>query len=177
MVRAVSGTPIHCKEDDQLTRSRYFLFQAALIPCICLRNDPAAEEAADWRKQIAATLKNIAAMSPVNASCARCYQIISELCGRYMESGTGETPAAEAAATPAKVFDETQPRDVLGDTPQWVDSQPVGESPETQINHVFSMLWPNVHPLEAADVVMGDDIGWMEFLRAGSADNWDNGLS
>jgi len=40
---------------------------------------------------------------------------------------------------------------------------PINESPQTQMNHVYSMMWPNVPALEA-DVVMQDD-AWMEFLR------------
>lgn len=54
----------------------------------------------------------------------------------------------------------------------WPIEQPVGESPQTQINSVFTMMWPNMPALEAADVVMGDDAGWMEFLRAASMDDW-----
>lgn len=55
---------------------------------------------------------------------------------------------------------------------QWI-SEPVEESPQTQINNVFSMMWPNVPPMEAADVVMGDDAGWMDFLRLESNDVWE----
>lgn len=43
-------------------------------------------------------------------------------------------------------------------------NEPIADSPQTQINHIYSMMWPNVTPLEAADLVMGDD-AWMEFLR------------
>ncbi|KAK2594307.1 hypothetical protein QQS21_008013 [Conoideocrella luteorostrata] len=147
----------------------YFLFQAALIPCICLRNDPSAAEAHDWRRQISITLKVIAAMSSVNASSSRCHQIISELCSRYLDDA--DTPRG----TPFQKMDpDHTAHAVLEEAPpQWLENQPVGESPETQINNVFSMMWPNVPPLEAADVVMGDEVGWMEFLKSGSADNWD----
>ena len=41
---------------------------------------------------------------------------------------------------------------------------PIDESPQTQINHVFPMMWPNATALEAAEEVMGDD-AWLEFLR------------
>jgi len=40
---------------------------------------------------------------------------------------------------------------------------PINESPQTQMNHVYNMMWPNLPALEA-DVVMQDD-AWMEFLR------------
>ncbi|KAM5354420.1 hypothetical protein ACJ41O_001069 [Fusarium nematophilum] len=143
----------------------YFLFQAALIPCVCLRNDPNAPEAADWRAQISSTLDTIAAMSPVNTSSERCRQVILDLCGRYLNHRQPETPAAD------------QPPEVVNSTNEeqfepWTESRPVDESPQTQINSVINMMWPNVPPMEAADVVMGDDAGWMEFLSAGGADLW-----
>lgn len=47
---------------------------------------------------------------------------------------------------------------------------PIDESPQTQINSVFSMIWPNVSSIEAADMVMGDD-AWMDFLRGEGAAN------
>ena len=65
---------------------------------------------------------------------------------------------------------ENEPGDQTVDMNSWPE-QPVAESLQTQINSVFSMMWPNAPPMEAANVVMGDD-GWMEFLRAGSMDNW-----
>lgn len=167
-------------------RIRYFLFQAALIPCICLRNDPTAPEATDWRRQIGATLKTISGMAPFNASSSRCHRVIAELSGRYLD-GTAGVPSKSQANTPADgtatatdgeaghaATTATTTAQPLNDMPPYMaDSQPVGESPETQINNVFSMMWPNVPPLEAADVVMGDDGGWMEFLRAGSAEDWE----
>jgi hypothetical protein len=115
-------------------------------------------------------------MMPLNASSSRCHQIISKLCSNYLET----TPAAGIETQPdtpvLKVYDEQPPQQVLETTSPWPGTEPVGESPETQINNVFSMMWPNVPPLEAADVVMGDEFGWMEFLRSGSADNWDGSL-
>lgn len=40
---------------------------------------------------------------------------------------------------------------------------PTNESPQTQMNNVYPMVWPSVPALES-DVAMGDD-AWMEFLR------------
>jgi transcriptional regulatory protein GAL4 len=57
------------------------------------------------------------------------------------------------------------------DLEQWT-SEPVEESPQTQINNVFSMMWPNAPPMEVADVVMGDDT-WMNFLRVESNEDWE----
>lgn len=48
------------------------------------------------------------------------------------------------------------------------EMSPINESPQTQMNNVYSMMWPNVPALEA-DVVMQDD-AWMEFLRGEDPD-------
>lgn len=165
------GTACKFHKSQVLTESdhrRYFLFQAVLIPCICLRNEPSAPSSTSWREQITTTLQTITAMSSHNASCARCYSIISELCGRYLDSTVLQPELV--SATPIVGQPNMDPS--FGMDQNWMGDQPVGESPQTQINSVFSMMWPNVPPLEAADVVMGDDAGWMEFLRAGSADGW-----
>uniref|UniRef100_A0A0L0MZM8 Regulatory protein GAL4 n=1 Tax=Tolypocladium ophioglossoides (strain CBS 100239) TaxID=1163406 RepID=A0A0L0MZM8_TOLOC len=153
----------------------YFLFQAALIPCVCLRNDPTAPEAADWRRQISVTLEVIIGMAPLNASSSRCHGIISELCGRFLDSSKAEKADSEIKTQEEFVPNRAPTQSAAGLQP-YEDRQPVGESTETQINNVFSMMWPNVPPQEAADVVMGDDTGWMEFLRAGSADDWNEPL-
>ena len=155
---------------------RYFLFQAALIPCICLRNEPSAPEGPEWRKQIITTLQAISAMAPQNATSGRCHGIILSLCGRFLDDGQvqqlqlprmspeGDVPPPPAAAA----MDES-----LMAQAQWLEGdQPTGESPQTQINNVLGMMWPNAPPMEAADVVMGDDAAWMEFLRAGSGEGW-----
>lgn len=128
---------------------RYFLFQAALIPCVCLRNDPSAPEASSWRAQIATALRTITAMSPVNTSSDRCHKTILDLCGRYLNS---ETSSADVSHLES-----------------WVEGEPVDESPQTQINNVINMMWPNVPQMGPADVVMGDDAGWMEVLNGGGA--------
>lgn len=148
----------------------YFLFQAALIPLICLRNDPSAAAAADWRSQLTTTLHTIAAMSPANASSARCHQIISDLCGRYLDISQADQTGSQVGGQVHQLTAEASVGE--GGLESWMAEGPVGESPQTQINSVFSMMWPNVPPLEAADVVMGDEAGWMEFLRAGSNESW-----
>lgn len=42
---------------------------------------------------------------------------------------------------------------------------PIDESPQTQINQVFPMMWPNVNALEAAGEVLGNN-AWLSFLDA-----------
>ncbi|KAF3801578.1 Acetamidase regulatory protein [Colletotrichum gloeosporioides] len=144
----------------------YFLFQAALIPCICLRNDPTSPNAADWRHQVTTTTRCIAALAPVNSSSSRCYQVIVDLCGRFLD--TSYVPPAAAQEAAAAAARSTPGYDALEAAPP----EPIDESPQTQINSVFSMMWPNVPPMEAADVVMGDD-AWMEFLKGGSGGDGD----
>jgi hypothetical protein len=139
---------------------RYFLFQAALIPCICVRNDPAHEFSADWRAQIAMTLKTIAAMVPFNTSSIRCHQTIIELCGRFLDRQQLEEVALPAAFNPQPTVQLDAEMDTSAST--WIGDRPVGESPQTQINGVFGMMWAN------GDISMENDAGWMEFLRAGS---------
>ncbi|RSL87554.1 hypothetical protein CEP52_015491 [Fusarium oligoseptatum] len=152
--------------------SLYFLFQAALVPCICLRNNPRAPEAKDWRAQIVSTLHVITALSSFNTSSDRCHQIILDLCGNYLDYRRVEhhQDASGAVSTqhePPDAITNTLELDIQ--TEPLLETQPVGESPQTQINSIINMMWPNVHPIEAADVVMGDQAGWMEFLNSEAA--------
>ncbi|KAL6404585.1 Regulatory protein GAL4 [Ilyonectria robusta] len=149
----------------------YFLFQAALIPCICLRNQPSASDASDWRAQITTTLHTITALAPNNASSARCYQIISDLSGRFLDNDQVEQPVPLAPTEQDPVGGNENTGQQVGPE-QWIP-EPVEESPQTQINNVFSMMWPNAPPMEVADVVMGDDAGWMDFLRLESNHGWE----
>ena len=152
-----------------LINDSYFLFQAALIPCICLRNEPSSPFAADWRGQLTTTLHTITALASINASSGRCYQIISDLCGRYLDTPQVDRGGPQQGNMDGLAIENVAANQTV-DVNSWPE-QPVAESLQTQINSVFSMMWPNAPPMEAANVVMGDD-GWMEFLRAGSMDNW-----
>ncbi|KAI1763505.1 hypothetical protein GGR53DRAFT_497352 [Hypoxylon sp. FL1150] len=151
----------------------YFLFQAALIPCICLRNGPYSTQASQWRHQIAITLRTIAGLASVNPSAGRCHQVISELCSRYLEPGAAATIPRPSSTTlhdqpPIHGYENEHPGELRANAvSEEVNinmNEPIADSPQTQINHIYSMMWPNVTPLEAADLVMGDD-AWMEFLR------------
>ncbi len=83
-------------------------------------------------------------MRPVNPSAQRCHDVITGLCEQYLEHPR---------------FRKDQDEDV------GVVQEPIDESPQTQMNHVYSMMWPNLPALEA-DVMMQDD-AWMEFLKDG----------
>lgn len=145
----------------------YFLFQAALVPCICLRNNPSAPEAKDWRAQIVSTLRVITSLSSFNTSSERCHQIILDLCGNYLDYRRVEHHQDTSGVVSAQHELPVAISDTLDiQTDPLLETQPVGESPQTQINSIINMMWPNVHPIEAADVVMGDQAGWMEFLNS-----------
>lgn len=105
----------------------------------------------------------------MNSSSSRCYQVIVDLCGRFLDSSVvaSHAPPAAPPSTAAQEARSTPNYDALEVAPE-----PIDESPHTQINSVFSMMWPNVPPMEAADVVMGDD-AWMEFLKGGSGGDGD----
>lgn len=187
------------------TDPRYFIFQAALIPCICLRNLPLSDQAADWRQQISMTLQIIAGLAPFNASAQRCYGVIAELCGRYLDHVPPPFPQASPspnaampsmAGTPSNGHNmaahagnsnsshhhsgsrhmqqqqqqqqQQQHHQQQQQDPyqQHMDEMmlPIDESPQTQMNSVYPMMWPNVPAFEAADQFMDD--AWMDFLGA-----------
>lgn len=49
--------------------------------------------------------------------------------------------------------------------------KPAGDASNGQMNGVLNMMWPNISPLDAADVGMGENTGWLEFLQASSYDD------
>lgn len=170
---------------DLTSYFRYFIFQAALIPCICLRNLPLSDQAADWRHQITTTLQTIASLAPVNVSAARCYGVITELCGRYLDNVPPPFPQASPNTHTAHLMPSVSSHMVNNShhgnnggqnhmPPGGQHSQdpyqqhmdemmlPIDESPQTQMNSVYPMMWPNVPAFEAADQFMDD--AWMDFL-------------
>ncbi|GAW15577.1 hypothetical protein ANO14919_049910 [Xylariales sp. No.14919] len=157
--------------------SLYFLFQAALIPCICLRNDPFDADAPKWAQQIETTLRTIKAFGPSNSSANRCSQVIVDLCGKYL-SGVGSQNPQESISHQVDTLEHSkdggkappQSQVSLNTPPSQGMVQehlePISESPQTQLGGVFPMMWPNINTFEAADEVMGDD-AWVEFLGGG----------
>lgn len=108
--------------------------------------------------------------------------MIVDLCGRYLNQNTANA-AADPPVNPEMGRDsrynqngpvdrheiafstrtsEPSPRD--GHQQQQLLG-PIDESPQTQINQVFPMMWPNVNALEAAGEVLGND-AWLSFLDA-----------
>lgn len=96
--------------------SLYFLFQATLIPVICLRNEPHSTLAGGWRNQVFSALQTISDMTRLNSAASRCYNVIMKLCGAYLAQ----------------------------DMSQW--DSPTSESPLTQLNALNSFMWPMTDP-------------------------------
>ncbi|KAH7399199.1 fungal-specific transcription factor domain-containing protein [Phaeosphaeria sp. MPI-PUGE-AT-0046c] len=114
----------------------YFLFQASLIPCICLRNEPSSPLSGSWREQLRQTMRTMQLIAPVNPSAQECSLVIDRLCGPFMQP-RGASFDAQVATTPEF--------GMMG--------HPTEESPQTQINNVYSMMWPNANDAEV-DVIM-----------------------
>ncbi|KAF4125466.1 Fungal trans [Geosmithia morbida] len=152
--------------------SLYFLFQATLIPCICLRNAPNTSEVDDWRAQIGAASNTIAAMAEVNSSATRCHRIILNLCGKYLdEAETGirsgpEYPSSSGDATDVTRHAAVISPEALADSHRMTGS----EAPQASHNPMIGLMWPHVPPLDAVDMTMGDEMGWMDLLAGGGND-------
>lgn len=129
------------------------------------------------------TLRTIIAMAYINPSARRSYQIIMELCGRYLNLAPASPamemghPSVGSSVPESHSIDVTEAaRDAVklesmtgfehAGHGHHDDMVPIDESPQTQINSVVTMMWPNVAPMEAADLVMGDN-AWLQFLQGG----------
>lgn len=78
----------------------YFLFQAILIPVICLRNDPQAPLADGWRGQILQAIEVFELMEPLNSTATRCLGVVRSLCGGYLYPNVnGWGPTEESPQT------------------------------------------------------------------------------
>ncbi|KAF9637679.1 hypothetical protein BFW01_g8575 [Lasiodiplodia theobromae] len=117
----------------------YFLFQASLIPCVCLRNEPTSPSALEWVEQLQTVLRVFRAMKATNPSAQDCYDVIIRLCGPFMQSPGSDTDA------PTVVF----------------PGSPTRESPQTQINSIYPMMWPS--NTNEIDLVMQDG-AWTDLL-------------
>ncbi|GME37288.1 hypothetical protein GTA08_BOTSDO04204 [Neofusicoccum parvum] len=129
----------------------YFLFQASLIPCVCLRNEPTAPHAMDWRDQIQAALRTTRAMSATNPSAQDCHDVIVRLCGPFIQS-----PGSDTAPVPI------------------ISGSPTQESPQTQINSIYPMMWPST--TNEMDLVMQDG-AWTDLLGGDFTDPTTGGPS
>lgn len=79
-------------------------------------------------------------MSSVNPSAHECHQVLQRLCGPYLEQVN---------------LDQTS-------TPMAATALPAEESPQTQINNIYAMMWPSATNADA-DLFMQDG-EWASFL-------------
>jgi transcriptional regulatory protein GAL4 len=125
----------------------YFLFQASLIPCVCLRNEPNSSLSGSWRTQINQTLLTMQLILPANASAQDCHNVLHRLCGPFLQP-QAIPQDARVLATPNSAILE----------------HPTEESPQTQIQNGYSMMWPNANDTEV-DMLMQGGL-WSNFLPA-----------
>ncbi|KIX98098.1 uncharacterized protein Z520_06178 [Fonsecaea multimorphosa CBS 102226] len=80
--------------------SLFFLFQAILIPVICLRNDPQAPEAEGWQQQVLVAIRVMESMLQVNPTSERCLRVVRSLTREYLgASGGWGGPTEESPQT------------------------------------------------------------------------------
>ncbi|KAI0969164.1 fungal-specific transcription factor domain-containing protein [Xylaria arbuscula] len=147
----------------------YFLFQAALIPCICLRNDSTSSAADDWKEQIMSAWKSIVALESLNSSSARCCQAIAELCGQYVDIPLPHPPTP-CPTNQHPRHESHYPEPVPEEHIMTEASQSVGENPQGRLDGQFPLLWPDTSSFGTSDVFMEDE-AWTNLLRS-TADEW-----
>ena len=116
-----------------------------MIPCVCLRNEPSSPLSSSWREQLRQTMRTMQLIAPVNPSAQECSVVIHRLCGSFLQS----------QAVPHDAQSTTTPDSgMMG--------HPTEESSQTQINNVYSMMWPNANPGEV-DILMQEGL-WNNFF-------------
>lgn len=110
----------------------YFLFQATLIPVICLRNDPQCSYAVSWRDQILQAICVLESMAPINPTALRCLGVIRSLCGEYLDT------SADGWAHPTE------------------------ETIQTQLASLYPLMWPalDMTQLNEADSIWYASSEW-----------------
>ena len=92
----------------------YFLFQAVLIPVVCLRNDPQELRATEWVEQILEAMRTLESMAILNPTALRCLSVIKALCGTYLDKSVDGR------------------------------ALPTDESPQTQLAQLYPLMWPTL---------------------------------
>lgn len=117
----------------------YFLFQASMIPSVCLRNDPTSLTAQDWREQLDMALKIMQSMFSINPSSRECHEVVLRLCSKYLLNASGMPTSSPNFGM-----------------------EPVEESPNTQIEGLYSMMWPGANTTEVDMLIENDS--WNNFI-------------
>lgn len=117
----------------------YFLFQASMIPSVCLRNEPASGLAHEWREQLNVSLRIMQSMFSINPASRECYEVVQRLCSDYLSSGSN-------LPTSSPIF----------------GMEPCEESPNTQIESLYAMMWPGANTNEVDMLIENDS--WNNFI-------------
>lgn len=117
----------------------YFLFQASMIPSVCLRNEPASVLANEWREQLSTSLRIMQSMFSINPASRECYEVVQRLCSDYLH-GNSNLP------TSSPTF----------------GLEPCEESPNTQIESLYAMMWPGANTNEVDMLIENDS--WNNFI-------------
>lgn len=83
--------------------TRYFLFQAGLIPIIFLITTPASEGASTWLDDLRLTKDLISYIASNNSLATRCLEIIDRLCAPILSA-----PEPEAMLQDPGLFNDVQ---------------------------------------------------------------------
>ncbi|KAI0424535.1 fungal-specific transcription factor domain-containing protein [Xylaria sp. FL1042] len=148
----------------------YFLFQATLIPCICLRSDSTSPSAEDWKEQIMSAWKSITALAPLNSSSARCCQAIAELCGQFVDIPLPHPPISWPSNQHERPGSHRS-EPVTAENIMTEATQPVGENSQGRLDDQFSLLWPDISSFGTSDVFMEDE-AWTNLLRNTTDERW-----
>ncbi|KAL3474429.1 fungal-specific transcription factor domain-containing protein [Aspergillus californicus] len=114
----------------------YFLFQAILIPVVCLRNDPQSPLADGWRGQVSQAVEVLESMAYLNPTAQRCLDVIQSLCGTYLQ------PTVDGWGLPTE------------------------ESPQTQLANLYPLMWPTLElgQLDGGDTIIQEST-IMDFMN------------
>ena len=145
MITRGSQLGIHCKSDQQCESSnayldRYFLFQAALILCLCLRSQQDSPRIDEWREQINVALRLMESLGRWTNSSKACYEVLQRLCEGRLTNITENTDATMPTTNPYMVH----------------------------MDENWSTAWPDVYPIEDFDegMMMQADF-WTDLLPEG----------
>lgn len=136
---------MHCKSNEPRDSfnayfDRYFLFQAALILCLCLRSQQDSPSTNEWREQINVALRVMDSLGKWTHSSRACHDVIQRLCEGRLTAST---------ELPGETLPTTNPYMVHTDE-NW------------------STAWPEAYPIEGFDegMMMQTDF-WNDLLPDG----------
>jgi len=131
-------------ESNQLCHSsntdlgRYFLFQAALILCLCLRSQQDSLRTDDWQKKINVALGLMESLGEWTHSSKPCYEVLERLCEGRLRNNTGIPDGILPATNPYMA-----PTDENWST-VWPDAYPIEDFDEGMMMHTD--FWTDLLP-------------------------------